>query len=76
MIKNLKDGKIFLVPHMSNESEMTNYNDAKNYKKLNIRSSRQYFKIPSIIKQKYKIPANPFLSYKNDWKGWPEFWIK
>ena len=49
---------------------MTNYNDAKKIiKKLNIRSSRQYFKIPSIIKQKYKIPANPFLSYKNDWKA-------
>ncbi len=60
--------------YIGNDSEMITYDMAKKIvKKLKINSAKDYNKLNIKIKNKYKIPSNPYLSYKKNWRGWIDF---
>ena len=72
LFKQIKDflGKSYI----GNDSEMITYDMAKKIvKKLKINSAKDYNKLNIKIKNKYKIPSNPYLSYKKNWRGWIDF---
>ncbi|MDA9752333.1 DEAD/DEAH box helicase family protein [Candidatus Pelagibacter sp.] len=60
--------------YVGNDSEMVKFCEAKDVvRKLKVKTITQYLEVKKEIREKYKIPLNPAITYKKEWKGWPDF---